>query len=161
MGDYQRTTISIRLEILPADITAALQAHQDDYNLGNILHDYLECVETVSEKKKKGLFKGPGDKRITSYTILTPTWLVYAVVDDDGTVSVLSVPLAEAKVEDYKTSPFYSKMPDNGYHVTGNFTGQVGMHGSQRVTIFLGLGEERDARVFGETLMDGIAKTRR
>jgi hypothetical protein len=60
MGPYTRTSRSLKLEALPADIKQALQAHQDKYNLGPILDDYLECVETVSTKRKKGLFKGLG-----------------------------------------------------------------------------------------------------
>jgi len=63
--------------------------------------------------------------------------------------------------EDYAQSPYYAKIQDNGFHITGAFTGRVGMHGHQRITIFLPLGEERDARVFGEALLDAIAKTRR
>ena len=161
MGDYQRTTRSIRLEILPVDIEAALQAHQERYNLGSILDDTLMSVETVSVKKKKGLFKGPGDKQVTSYAILTPTWLVYVAKGDSGQVAVLSVPLAEANAEDYTQSPFYARMPDNGYHINGKFTGQVGMHGNERVTVFVGLGEERDAGRFGEALIEAIAKTRK
>jgi len=161
MGDYQRTTRSIRLEILPADIRTAVQAHLEEYNLGSILDDALMSVETVSLKKKKGLFKGPGDQQVTSYAILTPTWLVYAAKGDSGHAAVLSVPLADAKAEDYQGSPFYAKIPDRGYRITGNFTGRVGMHGSQRVSIFIGLGEERAARLFGEALMDAIEKTRR
>ena len=161
MGDYERTTHSVRLEVVPADIHTALQAHQEEYNLGPILDDYLDCVETVSKKKKKGLFKGPGDQQVTSYAILTPTWLVYAAKGDDEHVSVLSVPLAEAKAEDYTQSPFYQRMPDNGYHITGKFTGRVGMHGNERVTVFVPLGQGRDAKLFGEALVDAIEKSRR
>lgn len=161
MGDYQRTTHSVRLEILPADIQAALGGHLEQYNLGSILDDTLMSVETISVKKKTGLFKGPGDKQVTSYAILTPTWLVYAAKGDTGHVAVLSVPLVDVNAEDYTQSPFYARMPDYGYHITGKFTGQVGMHGNERVTVFVGLGEERDAGRFGETLMEAIAKTRR
>lgn len=119
------------------------------------------CIETISEKVRKGLFKGSGDQIVTSYAILTPTWLVYAVAGDMNVFSIMSVPLAEAQVEDHAKMPFYEKFPDTGFHITGNFTGQVGMHGRQSVSIFLGLGEDRDAKEFGEALVDAIAKTRR
>lgn len=161
MGDYHRTTREVRLELLPDDVRGALQQHLDTYNLGPILDESAICIETVSEKKKRGLFAGPGDKRVTSYAILTLIWLVYAVVGDKRVVSTMSVLLAEAQVEDHALTPFYEKIPDTGFHITGNFTGQVGMHGRQRVSVFLGLGEGRDARVFGEALVEGIAKTRR
>ena len=161
MGIYQRTTREMRLEWLPEVIQTAIQRHLEQNNLGPILADDIMCVETVSDKKKKGLFKGPRPKQVTSYAILTPTWLIYAAVDESGIASAMSVPLAEVIVEDYKNSPFYAKMPDNGFFITGNFTGQVGMQGRQHVSIFLGLGEERDARIFGEALLEAIAKTRR
>lgn len=161
MGDYERTTRELRLEHLPGETRPAIQRHLDQYNLGPILDDYIMCVETVSTKNKRGLFAGPGDKRVTSYAILTPTWLVYVVVGDKKVVSAMSVLLAEAQVEDHGLTPFYEKLPDTGFHITGNFTGQVGMHGRQRVSVFLGLGEGRDARVFGEALVEAIAKTRR
>jgi hypothetical protein len=161
MGDYVRNTRELRFESLPREIQAVMQRHLDEFNLGPILDDYEMCIETVSVKKKKGLFKGPGDQKVTSTAILTPTWLVYAVVGDSGIASAMSVKLEEATVEDCALSPFYAKLPDRGYHVTGNFTGQVGMHGNQRVSIFLGLGEERAAALFGEALAEAIAKTRR
>jgi len=161
MDPYTRTTRSIKLEVLPADVRQALQAHQDEYNLGPILDDYLECVETISDKRKKGLFKGPGDQHVTSYAILTPAWLVYAAKGDSGVVTVLSVPLVEAVAEDYAQSPYYAKIQDHGFHITGAFTGRIGMYGSQRITIFLPLGEERDAQYFGEALMYGISSSRR
>jgi hypothetical protein len=98
---------------------------------------------------------------VTSYAILTPTWLVYAVTDPAGVTSAMSVKLEDATVEDYALSPFYAKIPDRGFHVKGNFTGQVGMLGRQQVSIFIGLGEERAAKAFGEALIDAIANTRR
>lgn len=49
------------------------------------------CLETTSVRKKKQLFKGPGGKQVTSYAILTPTWLVYAVTDPSGVTSAISV----------------------------------------------------------------------
>jgi hypothetical protein len=161
MRDYERTTRELRWENLAGEIRAAIQRHLDQNNLGPILDDYIMCVETVSTKKKRGLFKRPGAQPITSTALLTPTWLVYAVVDDGGIVSALSVKLEEATVEDHTLSPFYARLPDRGYHITGNFTGQVGMHGRQQVSIFLGLGEEKAATAFGEALEDAIAKTRR
>ena len=161
MSNYLRTTREQRLKLLPGEIKDALQQHQDRYNLGAIFDDDVMCIETVSVKKNKGLFKAAKGQQITSCAILTPTWLVYVVAGIDGEPAVLSVPLSEASVEDHASSPFYDRLPDTGFHVTGSFTGQVGMHGNQRVTIFLGLREERAARDFGAALMDGIAKTRR
>ncbi|MFU8826620.1 MAG: hypothetical protein ACNA70_03930 [Brevefilum sp.] len=161
MGDYARRSRELSLEALPGEVRAAIQRHREANNLGPILDDYEMCMETVSVRRKWGLFKRQGGRQVTSYAILTPTWLVYAVTDPAGVTSALSVKLEDATVEDYASSPIYAKMPDSGFHVTGNFTGQVGMHGRQQVSIFLGLGEERAAVTFGEALMDAIANTRR
>jgi hypothetical protein len=161
MGDYVRSTREIRLEALPSDIHTAIQRHLEIYNLGPILDDYLMGIETISNKRKKGLFKGTGKKQVSVYAFLTPKWLVYAVVGKVGSAGAMSVPLVEASIEDYAQTPFYSKMPDNGYYIKGNFTGQVGMQGQRHVSIFLGLGEERAAHDFRDLLEDAIDKTRR
>ncbi len=86
-------------------------------------------------------------------------WLVYAVTDETGVTSAMSVKLEDATVEDYALSPYYAKMTDKGFHVRGNFTGQVGMHGHQQVSIFIELSEERVATAFDEALRDAIANT--
>ena len=161
MAYYMRRTREVRFEALPREILAAIQRHLEEYNLGAILDDYEMSVETVSVKKKRGLFKGSGDQKVTSAALLTPNWLVYAVVGDRGIASAMSVKLEDATVVDYALSPFYAKMPDRGFHVTGNFTGQVGVHGRQQVSIFIWLGEERAATAFGEALNEAIADTRR
>ena len=44
------------LETLPQLIVAEIQNHLNSYNLGSITNDYIDCIETLSEKKKEGLF---------------------------------------------------------------------------------------------------------
>jgi hypothetical protein len=69
--------------------------------------------------------------------------------------------LKDAVFEDYADSPAYRLLPDNGLHVTGNFTGLVGKHGSQRVTSFITLGEGRPAKDFKDILNQTIQKNRK
>lgn len=161
MRIYQRVTREVRPELLPDEIHAAIQRHFEGHNLGNILAEISMCIETISVRVKTGLFKRHGPQKVTSYAFLTPVWLVYAAVDGKGPVGVMSVKLADATIEDHALSTFYAKFPDRGFHITGNFTGQVGMHGRQQVTLFLALGEEQAAKSFGDALEDAIAKTRR
>ncbi len=58
MSDWKRTTHEVTLEQLPSDMKAEIQRHIERYNLGDILSDALMCIQTNSEKIKKGLFGG-------------------------------------------------------------------------------------------------------
>ena len=62
---------------------------------------------------------------------------------------------------DYAESPFYKQIPDTGVFVEGILTGQVGTHGSQTVSMFIGLGEESAAAQFKRTLLDQVQRTRK
>ena len=56
MPDWQRTTKKIPFESLRPEVVTAIQSHFEQYNLGLVLSDALMCVQTDSEKVKKGLF---------------------------------------------------------------------------------------------------------
>jgi hypothetical protein len=162
MSEWNRSTTELPLERIHPEISAAIQKHIQSYNLGAILDDYQICIETVSDKKKKRLFGIGGNRQTTQVVILTPEWLVIGSRGDKPESSAaLSVMLKDAVVEDYADSPAYKLLPDNGLHVTGNFTGRVGMHGFQRVTSFITLGEGRAAREFKELLSQAIQETRK
>lgn len=169
MSDYRRTTRSLSLHQIPSDVMDAIKDHAEKYNLGWLMDEQTICVETVSERKKKRK-KVMGIKVpsiVTSYVLLTSTWLIYVASGDGSEPSVMTVPLVEATVENYATSPdykmMYKKMPDNGYWVNGKFTGVVGggMSFTDRSSIFIGLGEERASEEFGHALLDAIERTRR
>jgi len=154
MGAWNRSTHECRLESLRPEMVEAIQKHTEMFNLGPILDNYLMCIETISEKKKKGLFGGGGDKVIVS-TIVTPRWLVWAVKEKNGTTA-LSAQLQELAAVDYADTPGYKIIPDRGVEITGSFTGRVGIDGSQRVSMFIGLGEEPDALKFEKVLKNAI-----
>jgi len=162
MSEWNRSTTELPFEKIRPEIAAAIQKHIETYNLGAILDDYQICIETVSDKKKKGLFGLGGNRQTIQVVILTPEWLVIGSRGDKPESSAaLSVMLKDAVVEDYADSPAYKLLPDNGLHVSGNFTGRVGRHGFQRVTTFITLGEGRVAREFKELLSQAIQKTRK
>ena len=163
MGEWNRSTIELPLEDIPPELAAEIQAHVESFNLGPILNDPLICIQTISEKKKQGLFGGFSplkEKTTIGAYILTPEWLVFAVRGDVSRPAALSARLKDAQVDDYANSPAYQLLPDCGIHVTGIFTGKVGMNGETRVTIFIPLGEETAAKKFKETLFQAVQQTR-
>lgn len=160
MSDWNRSSKEIFLSSINPEFMSAINQHLETYNLGRILEGALMCIETTSVKKKKGLFGG-GGKTVIECAILTPSWLVLAVLQEKNPgVGVLSVPLKEAKVTDYADSPGYKLVPDSGIEVSGAFTGQVGMHGSQRITKFVGLGGEPAAGKFRAVLTQAMQAVR-
>lgn len=52
MGEWNRSIKVCTFETLPQPIVVAIHDHLQTYNLGSILNDYIDCIETVSEKKK-------------------------------------------------------------------------------------------------------------
>lgn len=169
MSDYLRTTRSLSMHQIPTDVMDAIKDHSEKYNLGWLMDDQTICVETISERKKKQKrvmgMKVPS--HVVSHVLLTSGWLIYVASGDGSQPSVMTVPLVEATVENYATSPdykmMYKKMPDNGYWVNGKFTGVVGGGNTftDRSSIFIGLGEGRAAEDFGRALEDAIQRTRR
>jgi hypothetical protein len=122
---------------LSAETTDTLNKHIELYNLGSILDDILICIESNSEKIKKGLFSGPGAKIVKSVILLTPRWLLQIIKSDDEAAFARSAQLTDIVVIDYEKSPFYSKIPDTGVEVTGRFTDT-----SESSMSFIGLGKD-------------------
>ncbi len=168
MSDYSRTTRSLSLHQIPTEVMDAINDHAERFNLGWLMDDQTVCVETISDRKKKKKVMGiKVPSHVISHVLLSSTWLIYAASGDGSEPSVMTVPLVEATVENYATSPeykmLYKKMPDNGFWVNGKFTGIVGGGNtfSDRSSIFIGLGEERAAEEFGRALEEAIQRTRR
>ena len=161
MGDFNRTTRELSLSSIEPETYASIQQHLVTYNLGPILDDCQICIETTSVNKRKGLFSLFGPKQISECILLTPTWLVLAVKLKEPGAAVLSVKLVDLIATDWADTPGYRIVQDTGIELSGAFTGQVGMHGSQRITKFVGLGEEPAAHKFRALLDQAIQATRR
>lgn len=151
MGDYNRSTREITLDSLPAAMSAALAAHIEQYNLGDVLGDALICIEATSEKIKKGLFPGPGPKFLRMGVVLTPRWLFEIQAADNKAPYARSLRLVDIVVEDYEKSAFYKMIPDTGVHITGLATGATegGMN-------FLGLGRDAAGEKFKQMLIQAV-----
>jgi len=167
MREWNRTTKKMQLESVPQEMRSTIDEHLYSFNLGPILDDYLICIVTESEKRKKGLFGGGVfgakiPKHVVQVSIVTPTWLVIcAQAEKEDSTSALSVPLKDALAENYQDTPDNDIIQDSGVYVTGIYTGRVGMHGNQRIKYFIGLGEEPAASEFKDILFQSIQRNRK
>jgi len=146
MSDWKRTTKEVQFEGLMPEMVAEIKKHIELYNLGSILLDALMCIQTDSEKAKKGLF---GSAAIVHQgAVVTPRWIVWAVSGTKMQTAVLSAQLRDVVVMDYAQTQFAKMVPDSGIEVSGKFT-DVSENGSA----FIGLDEEIAGRKFKETVI--------
>ena len=152
MSDWARTTTACSLENLPPEMTAAIQAHVEQYNLGAILSQVSACIKTTSTRSKKGFFSGGGQIVITG-ALMTPGWLLWAIRGESSEVAVMSARLADIVVQDYADTQFAKMVPDAGIEVSGSFTDV-----SERGSAFIGLDDGAVAQRFKETLFEAVRK---
>jgi hypothetical protein len=146
MSDWKRRTREIPFESLPLEMVAAINQHIEGHNLGPILSDSLICVETDSEKVKKGLF---GKAEIVQVgAIVTPRWLLWAIHGTNMQIAVRSAQLINIIVQDYAQTSFAKMIPDSGIEVSGLFTGA-----SESVSAFIGLEENAAGNQFKEIII--------
>lgn len=149
MGDYTRTTRECTIESMRPDLSAAIRAHVEKYNLGDILAKASMCIETTSVKAKKGLF----GKAETIYTgaVLTTGWLVWASGTDSASIGVLSARLGQITVQDYAQSSFAKFVADTGLNVNGLYTDT-----NDPGSAFIGLEENSAGRAFREAVIKAV-----
>jgi len=153
MSDYQRVTKECTVDSLRPELTQAIQAHIERYELEDVLEAMLICCETISTKEKKKLFGKKIEVELGG-VILTPQWLVWAGGKENEKAGVLSARLQNLRVEDYEKTKMYQMMPDTGLNVSGFQTGQETGLG----TVFIGLGTESAAKKFREMLKEAITQ---
>ena len=156
MGDYNRSTKEITLESMPPEFKAALDAHIEMYELGSILDDAVMCIESTSEKIKKGLFSGPGAKIVKAVDIITPRWLVQVIKADNEAAFARSAQLTDITVSDYEKSQFYAMLPDTGLNVSGKFTDEP-----ENSSSFIGLGKDSAGERFKSTLIAAVQEAKK
>ncbi len=149
MGDWKRVTRECAVDGLGPEINAAIQKHLDLYNLGPLASQATACVETTSEKLKKGL--PAGEKSVITEVILAPGWLIWIIRGERPDVTVMSANLADIVVQDYASTPFARMVPDTGVEVSGTFT-DVAERGSS----FIPLDDGPAAQRFKKALMDAV-----
>jgi hypothetical protein len=141
MSDWKRTTKEIPFESLPPEMVSAINKHIEQHNLGSILSDGLICIQTDSEKAKKGLFGVAEMVRVGA--IVTPRWLVWAVSGTKTPITALSAQLRNVMVQDYAQTPFVKMIPDSGIDVSGLFT-----DAGESASAFIGMDESLAGRKF-------------
>ena len=147
MSEWKRSTKEVSLESLPSELASAIHQHIERYNLGPILSAALMCIQTDSEKTKKGLFGGTETVQIIA--VITPRWIVWTVIQLKTKPTVLSAQLIHVTVQDYAQTPFVKMVPDSGIQVSGMFT-----DASESASAFIGL----DEGVAGQKFRDVVIK---
>jgi hypothetical protein len=146
MSDWKRSTKEIPFGGLPPGMVLAINQHIEQHNLGSILADALMCVQTESQKVKKGLFGGA--ERIEVGVVVTPRWLVWVIQGTKTQAAVLSAQWVNITVQDYAQTPFAKMIPDSGIEVNGLFT-----DASENASAFIGLDEGTTANIFKEIMI--------
>ena len=154
MSDWKRKTKEVTLDGLSPEMASAIQRHIEQYNLGPILADALMCVQTDSEKTKKGLFSKTETVQMT--IAVTPRWLVWSVDQPNTKAVVLSAQLIHVTVQEYAQTPFAKLVADSGMEVSGMFTGA-----SESVSAFIGLEENAAGQKFRQILIKAAADAKK
>ena len=154
MSDWKRSTQAISFEQMPIALKAEIQKHVERYQLGDILSEALMCIQTVSEKAKKGIL---GSREMVYLgAVVTPRWLIWAVEGTKSSAAVLSALLAEVVVQDYANTPFSKMIPDSGIEVSGKFTDAV-----ENASAFIGLEDNAVGKKFKETVIDAVQNAKK
>lgn len=154
MSDWKRLTKEIPFENLPPQMVSAAHKHIEGYNLDPILADALMCIQTDSERVKKGLFGKP--EAVQVGTIVTPRWLIWAVQGANAQTAVLSAQLSRIAVQDYIQTPLAKMIPDTGMEVHGLFTGA-----GESASAFIGLADNVAGSKFKGILMNAAQNAKK
>lgn len=154
MSDWKRVTKEVSLEGLRTELLSALREHVERYNLGAILPEALLCVQTESEKAKKGLFGSA--ETVYQAAVLTRRWLLWAVSGTKTQVAVLSAQLRDVTVQDYAQTQFAKLVPDSGIQISGRFT-DVSENGSA----FIGLEDNAAGRKFKDAAIQAVQESKK
>jgi hypothetical protein len=154
MSEWKRKTKEVSLENLSSEMRDAMQEHLEHYNLGPILSDALMCVQTDSEKTKKGILGKAENVQMAA--VITSRWLVWAVDTPKAKPAVLSAQLIHATVQDYTQTPFAKMIPDSGIEVSGMFT-----DASESASAFIGLEENAAGQKFRDAVIKAAAAAKK
>ena len=154
MSDWKRSTREMPFENLPSEMKVEIQKHIESYNLGDIFSDTLMCIQTDSEKVKKGLFGAAEIVRMAA--VLTPRWLVWMTNGTKTSTVVLSALLTDVVIQDYADTQFAKLVPDSGIEVNGKFTAAT-----ENTSAFIGLQENAAGKKFRETAIQAVQNAKK
>jgi hypothetical protein len=153
MSDYVRSTRECTLASMSPALAGALQAHAEQYALGDVAATALMCCETTSRKAKKGLFGK--EEVILTGVVLTQHWLVWAAARPAHKPAVLPARLRDIGVQDYENTPMHTLVADTGLNVTG-----LRADATTLGSTFIGLGPEPAAARLRASLTEAMARQR-
>jgi hypothetical protein len=154
MSEWKRITQEVPFGGLMTEMVDAVNKHIELYNLGTILSDVLMCIQTDSEKAKKGLF-GKAET-VHQGSVVTPRWLLWVVMASSNKAAVLSAQLSDVVVQDYAQTQFAKMIPDSGIQVNGKFTDV-----SENASAFIGLEDGDVGRKFTETVITAVQNSKK
>jgi len=151
MSDWKRITKETTVTDLRPELEQAIHKHIELHNLGEgPLTDALLCIQTDSEKVKKGFFQRGGES-VSMGVVLTPRWLFWTVSGSKVGASALSTQLRDITVQDYAQTSFAAMVPDSGVQVSGRLTGV-----SENSSAFIGLEDNATGTKFKERLIQQV-----
>jgi hypothetical protein len=154
MSEWKRKTKEVSFESLSPEVADAIHQHVERYNLGPILSDALMCIQTDSQKTRRGFFGGAATVQMVA--IITPRWLIWAVEEAKGIPAVLSAQLIDATVQDYAQTQFARIVPDSGIQVSGMFT-----DASESASAFIALEENTAGQKFRAAVIKAAADAKK
>ena len=159
MGEWKRSSHKLTIDETQPELLETIKKHIEAHNLILDLDDYLICIETISDSKKKKLFGRGIPKQTIQVAIVTPKWLIVGTQSEKpDSIGAISFELKDSIAKDYRDEPGYNIIPDSGVTITGPNKGIIGTNTNPNVSIFITLGEEPVADEFKEILFGAIQK---
>jgi hypothetical protein len=137
-SEYTRSTAECRYDEMKPAFIKSIRAYTDEYKLGNVENEILNCFETTNLKKG---FLG---KVKTNYTEICITkkflfWGIYTDKDEEGVGAAQWTDISE--VREWKDSEMGKLIDESGVEMFGFL-----YRASRRGTWFIGLGNDDAGR---------------
>jgi post-segregation antitoxin (ccd killing protein) len=169
---YERATRRCGPEELDGAVRAAIAAHAEQHQLGDVLAETVRCCETRSVRRHKpGLLAritGSGDKDVEHRTValFTPRYLVVAVSGEIRGVHVRSARLADVSLSGAITAGMSPELAaraaelgaDEGVSITARWSGATGLDATS--AYFLGL-DVTEGQAFRQALTEAVTAAKR
>jgi hypothetical protein len=154
MREYKRTTHECSFNEFLPKIIAAIRTYAKENEFGETETNVLICAETSSEKIKQGFFSKffGGNFAVKTCVVITPERILWATLDNKNETAVLAARLSEVEIKDFSSN----LIEDTGLEIFG-FIGEF----AERLTVFIGLGEEEVAQKLRRVLKEAAACTNR
>jgi hypothetical protein len=154
MREYKRTTHECSFNEFPPEIIAGIRKYAEKNELGETEAKVLMCAETSSEKIKQGFFSKffGGNFAVKTCVVITPERILWATLNNKNETAVLAARLSEVEIKDFSSN----LIEDTGLEIFG-FVGGF----AERMTVFIGLGEEEAAQKLRRVLKEAAEGTNR